>query len=130
MDSGDDSSSDDSCSNTRHQSSYATTPTCAVSPGVGSSDEGKIKNTTTGGGGVEGSVTALLSLKEQQDSNWLDVDYSTDSYVGVKDGVAEDEYQKIKIIEDNSGSHNPKDGQAEYGSRVIDHHADVAEDGP
>ena len=106
MDSGDDdSSSDDSGSYTRHETSSATTPTCAVSPGVSSSDEGKIKNTIIGGGGAEGSITAPLNLKEQRDSSWLDVDHFRDSHMEVEDGAAEDEYRKRKIIEDNTGSH-------------------------
>ena len=50
--------------------------------------------------------------------------------MGVEDGAAEDGHQKIKNIEDNSGSRNPKDSQGEYGSQGIDHHANVAENGP
>lgn len=79
---------------------------------------------------MEGYTTARLDLKEQRDGNWLDVDHFPNGYMGAEDGAAEDEYQKIKMIEDDSGSHNTKDGQAEYGSRVIGHHATVAEDGP
>lgn len=36
----------------------------------------------------------------------------------------------LKVVEDSWGSSIPKDGQAEYGSRMIDHHANVAEHGP
>ena len=57
--------------------------------------------TMTGGGGEEGSLTTPLTLREQRDSNWLDVDHSPENSVGFDDGAAEDEYQKMKNIEDN-----------------------------
>ena len=69
----------------------------------------------TGGGGAEGSITTPLSLKKQQDSNWLDVDRSPGQLCGVEDGAAEHGYQEIENMEDNSGSHT-KGGQAEYDS--------------
>lgn len=70
MDSGDDSSSlDDSGSNTEYETLSATTPTCAVSPGVSSSNEGKMKNTVIGDGGVGGPVAATLKLHEHRDNS-------------------------------------------------------------
>ena len=127
VDSGDEpSSSDDSGSNTRPKTSSAGTPTCGTSPGISSSDEGKKKNTMTGGGGAERSITIPLNLEKQRDSNWLDVEHC----VGVEDVAAEDEYHKIKNMENNSGSHNTKDGQAKYDSQVIDHDGNGAEDEP
>ena len=36
----------------------------------------------------------------------------------------------MEMIEDNSGSRNTKDGQAEYDSRVTGHYATLAEDEP
>ena len=80
----------------------------------------------TGGGGAEGSITTPLNLKKQRDSNWLDVEH----YVGVEDVAAEDEHHKIKNMENNSGSHNTKDGQAEYDAQVIDPDGNGAEDRP
>ena len=100
MDSGDDdSSSDDFGSNTRYETSSATTPTYAVSPGVSSSDEGKIKNIIIGSGGAEGSITAPLILEEQRDSNCLDVDRFPDNHVEIEDGAAEDGPQDEDVLE-------------------------------
>ena len=128
--SGDDSSTDDPGSNTGHETSSTTTPTCAVSPVSSNSNEGKIEITEIGGEDTGGPVAAALNLEEQQDSLWLDINHFPKSNLGVEDGAAEDKYQKIKNIEDNSGSHNAKDGQAEDRSREMDHHANMAEDGP
>ena len=77
------SSSEDFSSNTKHETSSATTPTYTVSPGVSSLDEG-IKNTIYGGGGAEDSITALLDLKEQRDGSWLNVDYFFNSHIGLR----------------------------------------------
>ena len=106
------------------------TPTCAVSPGVSSSDEDKIKNTVTGGGGAEGPVTVALNLQEHQDSSWLDVDQIHDSDLRFEDRAAKDKCQKLGDLENNLRSDGAKDGQAEDGSREIDHHANLAENGP
>ncbi|KAG8529796.1 uncharacterized protein KY384_005277 [Bacidia gigantensis] len=129
VDSGDDSSSsDDSGSNIGHETSSATTPTCAVSPSVSSLDKDKIKKTVTGGRGAEGPVTVALNLQEHQDSSWLDVDQFPDTDLRFEDRAAEDKCQKLGDLEDNLRSDSAKDGQAEDGSREMDHHANRAED--
>ena len=128
MDSGDDSSSsDDSGSNIGHETSSATTPTCAVSPSVSSLDEDKVKNTVIGGEDARGPITTALNLQEHQDSSWLDVDQFPDSDLRFED---EDKCQKMGDIEDNLRSDGAKDGQFEDGSREIDHHANLAENWP
>lgn len=131
MDSADDSSSsDDSGSNIGHETSSATTPTCAISPGISSSDEDKIKNTVTGGGGAEGPVTVALNLQEHQDSSWLVVDQFPDSDLRFEDRAAEYKCQKLGNREDSLRSDGAKDGQAEDRFREIDHHANLAGNGP
>ena len=130
MESGDDFSSlDDSGSNIGHETSFATSSTCAISPDVSSSDEDKIKNTVTGGGGTEGPVIVALNLQEHQDSSWLDVDQFPDSDLRFEDRAAENNCQKLKDLEDTLQSDDIKDGQAGDGSREIDHHANLAENG-
>ena len=130
MDSGEDSSSsDDSGSNIGHETSSATTPACAVSPGVSSSDADKIKNTVTGGGGAEAPVAVALNLHEHRDSSWLDVGQFPDSDLRFEDRAAKDKCQKLGEIEGSLQSDGAKDGQAKYGSGEIDHHAHVAENG-
>ncbi|KAL8635020.1 MAG: hypothetical protein Q9228_007450, partial [Teloschistes exilis] len=57
-------SSDDSGSESGHEASSATTSTCAMSPGVSSSNEGQMKNTETGGKKAEGLVSAALDPQE------------------------------------------------------------------
>ncbi|KAL9128124.1 MAG: hypothetical protein Q9217_003145 [Psora testacea] len=66
VDSGDNSSSDGSGSDTEYEASSVTTSTFSVSPGFGSSNEGKIKNVMMGAGGP---VTAALNLHEHRDSH-------------------------------------------------------------
>ena len=126
----DDSSSDDSGSDTGHETSSATTPTYAVSPGVSSPNEGKMKNTVVGGEDAGGPVTAALNLQEHQDSSWLDINQFPDSHIGFEDGAAEDECQKMGDIEGNLGSDGAKDGQAEDGPQEMGYNVDWDEDGP
>ena len=95
MDSGDDSSSsDDSGRNIGHGTSSATTPTCAVSPGVSSSNEGKMKNTVIGGESAGGPVVAALNHQEHRDSSWLYIDHFPDSNLGFEDCATEDECKR------------------------------------
>ncbi|KAI4201553.1 MAG: hypothetical protein LQ350_003168 [Teloschistes chrysophthalmus] len=73
VDSGHDSS-DDSGSDSGHEASSATTSTCAISPGVSSSNEGQMKNTKTGGKETGRLIAAALNPQEQRDSSWPDID--------------------------------------------------------
>lgn len=108
MDRGDDSSSDDSGIDAGHEVSSATTPTCAGSPGFCSSNEGKIKNSVSGGEDVGGSVAVALNLQERRDSIWLDVDHFRDSPLEFEVGTAEDKSQMMEDIEDKSGPMLPR----------------------
>ena len=141
MDSGDDSSSsDDSGSNTGYDASSATTPTCAVSPSVSSTNEDKMKQTVIGGEGTGGPIASALNLQEHQDSGWLNIDHFPDSGLVFENNIAEDKCQKMGNIEDKcqkmgnikdkSGSDGTKDGEAEDGSQKMDYNINGAEDGP
>ncbi|KAK3176686.1 hypothetical protein OEA41_008011 [Lepraria neglecta] len=68
------SSSDSFDSDTEHEALFATTPTCAVLPDFGSSNEGKMKNTMIGDGGTGGSIAATLNFQEHRESLWLGID--------------------------------------------------------
>ena len=129
MDSGGDSSFLDDSSSDTGPALSATTPMSTVSPGSSNPNEGKIKNTTIGGGSAEGPVTSPLNLHEYRDS-WLDIDHFPESYLEFEDSVAEDKHQKIGNIEDESGSNNAKGGQAEDGSQEIEHNGNGAGDRP
>ncbi|KAL8959486.1 MAG: hypothetical protein Q9193_003661, partial [Seirophora villosa] len=131
VDSGDDSSSsDDSGSDTGHDASSATTPTCAVSPGVSSINEGRMKHTVVGGEGTGGPIASVLNLQEHQDSSWLNIDHFPNSGLVFEDNKAEDRCQKMGNIEDKSGSDGTKDSEAEDGSQEMDHNMNGAEDEP
>ena len=121
MDSGDDSSSsDDSGSNTGHETSSATTPTCAISPSGSSSNETKIKNTVISGEGAEGPVTTALNLQEHQDSSWLNIDHFADSHLEFEDSATEGEYQKMGNIKDGQAEDGPGDeGWVEHGGDFV-----------
>ena len=60
MDNGYDSS-DDSGSDSGHEASSVTTSTYAISPGVSSLNEGRVKNTETGGKEAGGRVGVALN---------------------------------------------------------------------
>ena len=112
MDSGDDSSSlDSSGRDTECEASSATILTCAVLPGFGSSNEGKMKNIMIGDGGTGGPATATSSFYEHRDSPWLDIDRFPDEVKGSdhNSGRAEDKCQKMVCIEDKAGSNGAKD---------------------
>ena len=131
MDSGDDSSSsDDSGSDTGPVASSATTPTCAISPGSSSPNEGKMENIMIGGGSAGGPVAATLNLYEHRSSGWLDIDQFSDSDLGLEDRAAEDRRQKMGNIEDKTGSSGAEDGQAGGRSQEVDHSGNGAGDGP
>jgi len=122
VDSGADFSSDDSGSDTRHEASSATTSTCAVLPGVSSSNEGKKKNTVIDRGDAGEPAP---NSQEHQDSSWLNIDQFSDNHPGFDDRAAEDRCQKMGDIEDPSGS----DGQAEDEYQDMDYYVKWAEDG-
>lgn len=131
MDSGDDSSSsssDDSGSDTGHDASSATTPTCAVSPGVSSTNDGKIKHSVIGGEGTGGPIASALNFQEHQDSSWLNIDDFPGSGPVLEDNITEDN-QKIGNIEGKSGSDGTKHGDVEDGSQEMDHNMNGAADG-
>lgn len=131
MDSGDDSSSsDDFGSDTRHEASSATTSTCAISPGVSSSNKGMIKSTITNSKDTGGFVAAALNAHEQRDSSWLDIDHFLNSDLEVEDRAAEGKYQEMGNIADKSGSNGAKDSQAQDGSQEVDHNDNGAGDRP
>ena len=130
MDSGDDSSSDDSGSNTGHDALSATTPTCAVSPSVSGTNEGKMEHTVIGGEGTGGPIASALNLQVHQDSSWLNIDYFPGSGLVFEDNIAKDKCQKMGNIEDKSRSDGTKDDEPGDGSQKMDHNMNGVEDGP
>ncbi|KAI4218381.1 MAG: hypothetical protein L6R36_008984 [Xanthoria steineri] len=129
VDSGHDSS-DDSGSDSGHEATSATTSTCAISPGVSSSNKSQMKNTETGGKEAEGLVAAALNPQEQRDSSWLDIDHFFNGHLEAEDGAAEGKCQETGNIEDKSRPDGAKDGQAGHGSQYMHHSVNRAEDGP
>ncbi|KAI4192980.1 MAG: hypothetical protein LQ350_008517 [Teloschistes chrysophthalmus] len=109
VDSGHDSS-DDSGSESGHEVSSATTSTCAMSPGVSSSNEGQMKNTETGGKEAGGRVAAALNPQEHRDSSWLDIDHFFNSGLEAEYGAAEGKCQETGNFEDPPGPDGTKDG--------------------
>lgn len=130
MDSGDDSSSDDSGIDAGHEVSSAITSTRAALPGFCSSNEDRMKNTVNGGEGVRASDAVALNCQEHRDSIWLNVDHFSDSHLEFKVGAAEDKSEAMRDIEDKSGSDGDKVGQPEDGPQEMDYSIDEAEDGP
>ena len=72
-----------------------------------------MEQTVIGGEGMGGSIASALNLQEHQDSSWLNIHRSPDSGLAIEDNIAEDKCQKIRNIEDKSGSDGTKDGEAE-----------------
>ena len=128
MDSGHDSS-DDSGSDRGHEATSATISTCAISPGVSSSNESQMKNTETGGKVAGGLVAAALNPQEQRDGSWLDIDHFFNSDLEAEDGAAEGKYQETGNIEDKSRPDCAKDGQTGHGSQGMHDSVNGAEDG-
>ncbi|KAI4260742.1 MAG: hypothetical protein LQ352_000134 [Teloschistes flavicans] len=129
VDSGHDYS-DDSGSDSGHEASSATTSTCAISPGISSSNEGQMKNTVSGDKEAGGLVAAALNPQEQRDSSWLDIEHFFTSDLEAEDGAAEGKCQETGNFEDKPGPAGAKDGQAGDGSQDMHHSVDGAEDGP
>lgn len=102
----------------------------AVSPGVSSFIEGKIKNTVVGGEDVGGSVTTALTFQEPQDSSWLYIKRFPGGHLGFKDRAAGDKYQEIGDIAVKSMFNGATDRQAEDESQKMNHNVDRIEDGP
>ena len=128
MDSGH-SSSDDSGSDSGHEASSATTSTCAISPGISSSNKGQTENTETGGKEAGGLVATAVYPQEQPDSSWLDIDHFFNSDQEAEDGAAEGKYQEMENIEDKPGPDGAKDGPAGDGFQDSHHSVNGAEDG-
>ena len=89
-----------------------------------------MEQTVIGGEGIGGPIASALNLQEHQDSSWLNINHFPDSGLVIEDNIAEDKCQKIRNIEDKSGSDGTKDGEAEDGSQEMDHNMNGAEDGP
>ncbi|KAI4192512.1 MAG: hypothetical protein LQ350_008634 [Teloschistes chrysophthalmus] len=102
-------SSDHFGSDSGHEALSATTSTCAISPGVRSSNEGQMKITVTGGKEAGALVTAALNPQERRDSSWLDIDHFFNSSLEAEDSAAEGKCQEMGKIEDKPRP-NAEDG--------------------
>ena len=92
MCSSDKTTLEDFSSNPRHGTLSSTTSTYAVSPSVSSTEKGKVKNTTIDSEGAKDSIVALLELKEQWESSWLNFDCDPWGNMRAEDRVIEDEH--------------------------------------
>ncbi|KAL8626088.1 hypothetical protein Q9189_008232, partial [Teloschistes chrysophthalmus] len=114
VDSGYDSS-DHSGSDSGHEAMSATISTCAISPGVCSSNEGQMKITVTG---------------ENRDSSWLDIDHFFNSDLEAEYGAAEGKCQETGKIKDKPRPDSTKDGYVGDDSQAIHYSVNRAVDGP
>jgi len=60
----------------------------------------------------------------------VSIDYFTNSLLRLKDGAAEDKYQKIGNVKGKLGRNSAKDGQAEDRPQEMGHNINRDEDGP